>query len=87
MSGALHDKYEIAHALRETGLLLNVLGDNPYKAKAYLQGAKAIEGVSEDIGKLIREDRLTELSGIGESLNCRKEQLSCRKFGALPLPA
>ncbi|MDX2104814.1 MAG: PHP domain-containing protein [Candidatus Melainabacteria bacterium] len=68
MSGALHDKYEIAHALRETGLLLNVLGDNPYKAKAYLQGAKAIEGANEDIGTLIREDRLTELSGIGESL-------------------
>ena len=68
MSGALHDKYEIASALRETGLLLNVLGENPYIAKAYLQGAKAVESSSEDIGKLIREERLTELSGIGDSL-------------------
>ncbi len=68
MSGVFHDKYEIAGALRETGLLLNVLGENPYEAKAYLQGAKAVENTSEDIGKLIREERLTELSGIGDSL-------------------
>jgi len=68
VSGVFHDKYEIAGALRETGLLLNVLGENPYKAKAYLQGAKAVENTSEDIGKLIREERLTELSGIGDSL-------------------
>ncbi|MBP7861632.1 hypothetical protein KA183_08110 [bacterium] len=56
MSGALHDKYEIASALRETGLLLNILGENPYKAKAYLQGARAVEGAGEDIGKLVREN-------------------------------
>lgn len=68
MSGVFHDKYEIAGALRETGLLLNVLGENRYKAKAYLQGAKAVENTNEDIGKLIREERLTELSGIGDSL-------------------
>lgn len=68
MSGVFHDKYEIAGALRETGLLLNVLGENPYKAKAYLQGAKAVENTNEDIGKLIHEERLTELSGIGDSL-------------------
>ncbi len=30
------DKFEIANALRETGLLLSVAGGNPFKAKAYL---------------------------------------------------
>lgn len=62
------DNLEIATYLRETGLLLSAKGENPYKARAYLKGAKAIESLQKDIGGLIEEDRLTDVPGIGESL-------------------
>jgi DNA polymerase (family 10) len=62
------DKYEIANYLRETGLLLSAKGENQFKARAYLRGAKAIEATQADIGKLIRDDMLTSIPGIGESL-------------------
>lgn len=62
------DKYEIASYLRETGLLLSAKGENQFKARAYLRGAKAIEATQADIGKLIKNDMLTSIPGIGESL-------------------
>lgn len=62
------DNLEIATYLRETGLLLSAKGDNPFKARAYLKGAKAIESLQKDIGGLIEEDRLTDVPGIGQSL-------------------
>lgn len=62
------DKYEIANYLRETGLLLSAKGENQFKALAYLRGAKAIEATQADIGKLIKNDMLTSIPGIGESL-------------------
>lgn len=62
------DKYEIASYLRETGLLLSAKGENQFKARAYLRGAKAIEATQADIGKLIKNDLLTSIPGIGESL-------------------
>ncbi len=62
------DKFEIASALRETGLLLSVAGGNPYKARAYLNGARSVESVQQDIGTLIEEERLTDIPGIGPSL-------------------
>lgn len=62
------DKYEIANYLRETGLLLSAKGENQFKARAYLRGAKAIEATQADIGKLIKDGMLTSIPGIGESL-------------------
>lgn len=62
------DKYEIANYLRETGLLLSAKGENQFKARAYLRGAKAIEATQADIGRLIKDDMLTSIPGIGESL-------------------
>ena len=64
----MQDKFEIADALRETGLLLSVIGENSYKARAYIRGASAIESLSESIDVLIAEERLTEVAGIGPSL-------------------
>jgi len=62
------DKNEIASALRETGLLLKAKGENAFKAKAYITGARTIERKADDIGELIETERLTNLPGIGASL-------------------
>jgi DNA polymerase (family 10) len=62
------NKNEIAAALRETGLLLKVKGENAFKAKAYATAARTLEGIPDELNVLVEEERLTELPGIGESL-------------------
>lgn len=62
------DKFAIASALREISLLLELKRENPYKTRAYAMGASALEAVNEDIGKVIEENRLTKIRGIGDTL-------------------
>ena len=62
------DKFEVARALREIALLLEVDGANPFKIKAYERGARAVEVLREDVTVLAREGRLTEVPGIGANL-------------------
>ena len=62
------DKLEIARALREIAGLMHVKGDNPFKSRAYENGAEAVEELSEDVGKLVAETRLTSFRGIGPAL-------------------
>lgn len=69
------DKFEIANLLRETGVLLSVQGGNPFKSKAYLTGANALESLSEDIETVISENRLTTVPGIGPSLSAFIKEL------------
>ncbi len=62
------DKLAVARALREVGMLLEVKGENPFKVRAYETGARAVEGIAEDLGVLVAQDRLTEIHGIGKAL-------------------
>jgi DNA polymerase (family 10) len=62
------DKLEVARALREIGALLEVDGENPFKVRAYEAGARALEGLPEDLGTVLSQGRLVELPGVGEAL-------------------
>lgn len=62
------DKLEIAKALREIAGLMQIKGENPFKARAYENGADAVEGLDEEIGVLVDEKRLTSVRGIGAAL-------------------
>jgi DNA polymerase (family X) len=62
------DRITIAAALRELGMLLSLKGENRFKIRAYERGAEALEALEEDLGTLVEQDRLTEISGIGQSL-------------------
>jgi DNA polymerase (family X) len=62
------DKFEVARALREIALLLEVDGANPFKVRAYERGARAVEVLREDVTVLAREGRLKEVPGIGAAL-------------------
>jgi len=57
------DKLGVARALRELGALLEVKGENPFKVRAYENGARAVEGLTEDLGTLVAQGRLTEVAG------------------------
>ncbi|HEX9401608.1 MAG TPA: DNA polymerase/3'-5' exonuclease PolX [Anaeromyxobacter sp.] len=62
------DKFGVARALREIGSLLELEGENPFKVRAYENGARAVEGLAEDLGALVAADRLLEVKGIGDAL-------------------
>ena len=62
------DKLAIAAALQEIGALLELKGGEYFKARAYKLGARAVAELTEDIGKLIKENRLTFVKGIGYAL-------------------
>src|SRR5256885_5282033 len=68
------DKYAIAAALQEIGILLELKGGEFYKARAYKLGARSIAELSEDIGKLINENRLTFVKGIGYAIAKQVEE-------------
>ncbi len=67
MTGAL-DKFAIAAALREFGDLLALKGENQFKIRAYETGARALEGLSDDLGARVEKGTLTDIPGIGEAL-------------------
>ncbi len=62
------DRLGIARALREIGLRLELQGENPFKARAYERGARALEALGAELAPLVADGRLTELPGIGAAL-------------------
>src|SRR6516225_8816270 len=62
------DKEQIAQAFNNIATLLELKGENPFKSRAYLNAARAVEGLNEPLDKLLAEERLGELKGIGESI-------------------
>ena len=48
--------------------LLEVAGQEPFKARAYIRGAETLERLDADLGQLVEQRRLTTLPGIGAAL-------------------
>ena len=71
----MKDKFAIAAGLQEIGTLLELKGGEHFKARAYKLGARSIAEVTEDLGKLIKENRLTFVKGIGHGLAKQIEEL------------
>ncbi|MDP0500757.1 MAG: DNA polymerase/3'-5' exonuclease PolX [Verrucomicrobiota bacterium JB022] len=62
------DARGIAEVLEEIGQLLELKGENPFKVRAYQNGARALESLEQDLCKLIDEGKLGEVKGIGKAL-------------------
>lgn len=62
------DKFDVARALREIAALLELDGENPFKIRAYVNGARTLEGLSDDLSAVVADGRLRELPGIGDAL-------------------
>jgi DNA polymerase (family 10) len=70
------DKDQVAEVLQEIGVLLELKGENPFKTRAYANAARALESLNESLEKLIAEDRLGEIKGIGEALHKKITELA-----------
>ncbi|MBI3621075.1 MAG: DNA polymerase/3'-5' exonuclease PolX [Nitrospirae bacterium] len=60
---------DISEILSDIATLLELKGDNPFKIRAYEQGARIVEGLGDQLEPLVREGRLHEHKGIGPALS------------------
>jgi DNA polymerase (family 10) len=66
---------EAAAALSEIAMLLEVVGGNPFRAKAFSSAARALETSTADLHQLAAAGRLQSLSGVGEGIGAVLEEL------------
>ena len=59
---------EIAEKLREIYQLMQLAGENRFRAIAFDRAAQTIESLNEDINDYIENDTLTDIKGIGNSI-------------------
>jgi DNA polymerase (family 10) len=62
------DKKEVARILTEIAGLLELKGENPFKSRAYVNAARAIESLEGDLEEHVREARLLEVENIGAKI-------------------
>lgn len=62
------NKSDIADVLNEIATLLEIKGENPFKIRAYQNGARKLETLEEDLGELVAADKLKEVAGFGDAL-------------------
>lgn len=61
-------KNEIADVLNDIATLLELQGANPFKTRAYSNGARSLETLDADLGELIETGELGNLKGFGVAL-------------------
>ena len=66
----------LVEVLEEIALLLEIQGENPFKIRAYRQGAEIVAGHDGDIVALAREQRLDGIKGLGEALRDKLHELA-----------
>jgi DNA polymerase (family 10) len=69
------DKDQVAEILVEIGTLLELKGENPFKTRAYHNAARALENVAEPLARLVAENRLGDIKGIGEGIQKKIAEL------------
>ena len=62
------DKAEIAGILNNIGVLLELQGGNPFRVRAYQNGARVLLAATDDVQTLVDQNRLTDIKGIGKGL-------------------
>jgi DNA polymerase (family 10) len=62
------DAEGISGVLEEIARILELNGENPFKIRAYHNGARFLESLTDDLDELIASGRLAEQPGIGEAL-------------------
>lgn len=75
------NREEMAEVLEKIALLLKLKGENPFKVRAYRQGAEVVLAMEEDVVALAKNDELKGIKGIGEALRDKLGEMA--KTGGL----
>lgn len=62
------DKSEVAAILEEIATLLELQGENPFRANAYARAGRSIEQLETNIEDVVRDGKLDQVPGVGETL-------------------
>ncbi len=76
------DARDVARVLDEIASLLELKGENSFKIRAYENAARALDGLTQDLGALVESGTLTGVRGIGDSIAQKITQLW--KTGSMP---
>ena len=66
---------DIAKVFVDIADLLELKGENVFKIRAYQKAARSIEYLPEEVEKLVAEDRLREVTGVGEAITKKITEL------------
>jgi DNA polymerase (family X) len=62
------DRRQVARTLEEIAAMLELKGENPFKIRAYENGARAVLAFSGDLAEAVRSGELRKVRGIGSGL-------------------
>ena len=62
------EKKALVAVLDEMGTLLELQGANPFKSRAFHNASRTIDGITQDIGALVRSGEILEVDGIGKTI-------------------
>jgi DNA polymerase (family 10) len=62
------DKSEVAAILEEIAVLLELQGENPFRANAYAKAGRTIAQLETNLDDIVKAGTLAEIPGIGETL-------------------
>ena len=66
----------MAEILERIALLLELKGENPFKVRAYRQGAETVLAMEGDVVELAKNDELKGIKGIGDALRDKLGELA-----------
>ena len=69
------DKKQIISILNEIGTILELQGENPFKARAYYNAARTLETLPGDVVELIKSGEIAQVKGIGKALSDKLSKL------------
>ena len=58
----------IAAIFNNTGNMLEILGENPFKIRAYKNASATIKSLDRDLSELAKNNQLLDIKGIGKDL-------------------
>lgn len=62
------DKHQVVEALEEIGTLLELLGENPFKTRAYENAVRVLDKDPRSVDELVRSGEVAKLKGFGKAL-------------------
>ena len=69
------DNESVAGILVDIGTLLELKGENPFKTRAYVNAARTLESLTEPLLRIVEEQRLGDIKGIGDALQQKITEL------------
>jgi DNA polymerase (family 10) len=75
ISSPVVTKETVIRILEEIAILLELSGENPFKSRAYQNAARNLEKLDTDFVVLVRDNKLSEVEGIGGVINKKITEL------------